>query len=373
MKFTVDRDVLLKPLNLVAGVVERRQTLPILANVMLSVEDGKLSLTGTDLEVELQGAVILDQAHQSGDVTVPGKKLADICKSLPDGAVIDFSFEGDKATIKSGKSRFTLAPLPAVDFPLMETGSSSIHVELNQFDLKKLISRAGFAMAQQDVRYYLNGMLWEIGTEKLRLVATDGHRLALSELAGINSNGEKQVILPRKAVLEVARLMVDADDTVKIELGDTHFKAVTKEFVFSSKLVDGKFPEYTRVIPQHSDKFIVADKGLLKDALSRTAILSNEKFRGVRMRLESGQVLLQANNPEQEEAQESFEVDYGGESLEIGFNVGYLLDVLSALDETDVQLALSDANSSCLIEAIADESEGAVTSTAQYVVMPMRL
>ena len=370
MRFTIDRDVLLTPLNLVAGVVERRQTLPILSNVLLSVEDGQLRLTGTDLEVELHATVALEGDNQAGDITVPGKKLADICKSLPDGSVIDLAFEGDKAVLKSGKSRFSLATLPAVDFPLMETGETSISVQLEQTKLKQLIGAAGFAMANQDVRYYLNGMLWEIAPDKLTLVATDGHRLALSSQTGVEASGEKQIILPRKAVLEVARLMTDGDQYVKIELGDTHFKVTTGGFVFLSKLVDGKFPDYARVIPVNPDKEVLIGKGVFKSALSRTAILSNEKFRGVRLGVQESQMLIQANNPEQEEAQETIDIQYDGPSLEIGFNVSYLLDVMGAVQGETIKMRFVDANSSSLITQ-EDGTEDGMES--KYVVMPMRL
>ena len=371
MKFSIEREALLKPLNLVAGVVERRQTLPILANVLISVADGKLSLTGTDLEVELLGSVSLEGEYVSGEITVPARKLADICKSLPDGSVFDLALDGDKAIVKSGRSRFTLATLPAVDFPLMETGAAAIQVNVNQPSLKKLIDSAGFAMAQQDVRYYLNGMLWEISANALKLVATDGHRLALGELQGVEASGEKQIILPRKAVLEVARLMSDSEQLVTIELGDTHFKATTGDFVFASKLVDGKFPDYDRVIPRNSDKLVIAQREDLRSALARTAILSNEKFRGVRLTLASGELTIQANNPEQEEAVETLAVDYQGDTLEVGFNVSYLLDVLQTVSTELVQLSLADANSSALLEAgVGDEAQ---SLTAMYVVMPMRL
>lgn len=370
MRFTIDRDKLLTPLNLVAGVVERRQTLPILANVLLSVDEGVLRLVGTDLEVELHGAVALEGDFQIGDITVPGKKLADICKSLPEGSQIDVSFEGDKAVLKSGKSRFTLATLPAADFPLMETGEIAINVSLSQEQLKQQIAATGFAMANQDVRYYLNGMLWEISPTELVLVATDGHRLAMATQHGVEANGEKQIILPRKAVLEVARLMVGGEATVAIELGDSHFKATSGDFVFLSKLVDGKFPDYSRVIPANADKEILIDRHVFKSALSRTAILSNEKFRGVRLGLQDGQMLIQANNPEQEEAQEFVDIEYAGNELEIGFNVSYLLDVMSVIESETISLRLSDANSSSLLSA-AGSDEDSVQS--RYVVMPMRL
>jgi DNA polymerase-3 subunit beta len=254
MKFTVTRDALLKPLNLVAGVVERRQTLPILANVLISVEGNQLSLTGTDLEVELLGKVNLDGATVDGDITVPARKLLDIVKSLPDDSVISVEVEEQRAIIKSGRSRFTLSTLPASEFPNVEQGSASLEFDVLQGNLKTLIDKTAFAMAQQDVRYYLNGMLWEIKDGIFRVVATDGHRLALSTQSGITASEEKQVILPRKGVLELSRLLIDEDKSIHLAFGDSHLRATTQAFTFTSKLVDGKFPDYDRVLPKGSNK-----------------------------------------------------------------------------------------------------------------------
>ena len=367
MHFTIQREALLKPLQLVAGVVERRQTLPVLSNVLLVVEGQQLSLTGTDLEVELVGRVTLEDSAEPGEITVPARKLMDICKSLPSDALIDIRVDEQKLVVKAGRSRFTLSTLPANDFPTVEEGPGSLTFNLVQSKLRRLIDRTSFAMAQQDVRSYLNGMLIEVQTGVLRAVATDGHRLAMCAMqAGIENTEKHQVIVPRKGILELARLLTEQDGEVAVVLGSNHIRATTGEFTFTSKLVDGKFPDYERVLPRGGDKLVVGDRQALREAFSRTAILSNEKYRGIRLQLESGLLKIQANNPEQEEAEEEVVVDYNGGSLEIGFNVSYLLDVLSVMTTEQVRLILSDSNSSALVqEADNDDSS--------YVVMPMRL
>nr|WP_288465587.1 DNA polymerase III subunit beta [uncultured Pseudomonas sp.] len=367
MHFTIQREALLKPLQLVAGVVERRQTLPVLSNVLLVVEGQQLSLTGTDLEVELVGRVALEDAAEPGEITVPARKLMDICKSLPADALIDIRVDEQKLLVKAGRSRFTLSTLPANDFPTVEEGPGSLTFNLVQSKLRRLIERTSFAMAQQDVRYYLNGMLIEVQTGILRAVATDGHRLAMCSMeASIQQDGKHQVIVPRKGILELARLLTEQDGEVSIVLGQHHIRATTGEFTFTSKLVDGKFPDYERVLPRGGDKLVVADRQGLREAFSRTAILSNEKYRGIRLQLAAGLLKIQANNPEQEEAEEEIAVDYNGSSLEIGFNVSYLLDVLGVMTTEQVRLILSDSNSSALVQE-ADNDDSA------YVVMPMRL
>ena len=367
MHFTIQREALLKPLQLVAGVVERRQTLPVLSNVLLVVQGQQLSLTGTDLEVELVGRVTLDDAAEPGEITVPARKLMDICKSLPSDALIDIRLDEHKVLIKPGRSRFTLSTLPANDFPTVEEGPGSLGFSVEQGKLRRLIERSSFAMAQQDVRYYLNGMLLEVSNGMLRTVATDGHRLAMCSMqAGIEQADRHQVIVPRKGILELARLLTEQDAEVNIMLGQHHVRATTGEFTFTSKLVDGKFPDYERVLPRGGDKLVIGDRQQLREAFSRTAILSNEKYRGIRLQLESGLLKIQANNPEQEEAEEEVAVDYSGGSLEIGFNVSYLLDVLGVMTTERIRLILSDANSSALLQEFDNDDSA-------YVVMPMRL
>ena len=367
MHFTIQREALLKPLQLVAGVVERRQTLPVLSNVLLVVQGQQLSLTGTDLEVELVGRVQLEEPAEPGEITVPARKLMDICKSLPSDVLIDIKLDEQKLLVKAGRSRFTLSTLPANDFPNVEDGPGSLTCNLEQSKLRRLIERTSFAMAQQDVRYYLNGMLLEVSTDTLRAVATDGHRLALCAMqAAIGQAERHQVIVPRKGILELARLLTDPEGMVSIVLGQHHIRATTGEFTFTSKLVDGKFPDYERVLPKGGDKLVIGDRQALREAFSRTAILSNEKYRGIRLQLASGQLKIQANNPEQEEAEEEISVDYSGASLEIGFNVSYLLDVLGVMTTEQVRLILSDSNSSALLQEAGNDD-------SSYVVMPMRL
>lgn len=365
MKFIISRDALLKPLNLVAGVVERRQTLPVLSNVLLTLEGNQLALTGTDLEVELIGRVEVSSSIAEGEITVPARKLVDICKSLPDGVDIEFSVEAGKATVKAGRSRFTLVTLPASEFPSVEEGAGELALELPQPVLKRLIERTGFAMAQQDVRYYLNGMLLELKNGRLRMVATDGHRLALCTAPETVSAADASVIIPRKGVLELVRLL-EGDESLRLVIGSNHVRAANKQFTFTSKLVDGKFPEYERVLPKSPDKSVVGERLVLKQAFARTAILSNEKYRGVRLRLSNDTLEMTANNPEQEQAEEVVSVEYQGDDLEVGFNVSYLLDVLSVLNGNKVRISLADSASSALIE----EAEA---GDSLYVVMPMRL
>lgn len=368
MKFTVKREDILKPLQLVGGVVEKRHTLPVLANILVVLEGDQLSLTGTDLEVEIIARIQLEAAQGQGEITVPAKKFVDICRALPDGSVIDFQLDDQKVIIKSGKSRFTLSTLAASEFPAVEEGTEEHRFSCPQSVLKQLIDKTAFAMAQQDVRYYLNGMLWELQNSTLRVVATDGHRLALAdkEVDGLGVPETVQSILPRKGVIELSRLVGDGDEVVEITLGKNHVRASTPFFTFTSKLVEGKFPNYMQVIPRGGDKIVIGERAELKSAFGRTAILSNEKYRGVRLLVESGQLTLVANNPEQEEAEDHVSVEYEGDSLEVGFNISYLQDVVNVLNSEKVKITLSDANSSALLQDSEDDS-------ASYVVMPMRL
>jgi DNA polymerase-3 subunit beta len=365
MKFSATREALLKPLQAVIGVVERRQTMPILANLLLVVKDGQLSITATDLEVELVANVVVD-ADGDGEITVPGRKLLDICRALPDAAEIAIALTGDRLAVRSGRSKFSLTTLPATEFPTVEDISSSEAVEVPQATLVKLFEKTHFSMAQQDVRYYLNGLLIETGKSVLRAVATDGHRLALCEVALENEAApEQQVIVPRKGVLELQRLL-SGEGSVELELGSNHIRAQLDGIRFTSKLIDGRFPEYERVIPAEADNELVADREAFRGALQRTAILSNEKYRGIRLIIRDNGVVLQAHNPEQEEAEEELEVKYKGEDIEIGFNVNYLLDALGAIESDEVTLSIVDGNSSCLLREPGKND-------CKYVVMPMRL
>ncbi len=367
MHFEISREALIKPLQLVTGVVERRQTLPVLSNVLLVLEKGQLSLTGTDLEVELVGRVNVGAGARDGEVTVPARKLMDICKALPDDATLKVDVDEGKAVIRHGRSRFSLSTLPASDFPSVEEAAGTLEFSISQSALKAMLDSTSFAMAQQDVRYYLNGLLVEVSADYLRVVATDGHRLAMhTERMKIAGATKTQVIVPRKGILELSRLLSDGDEGVSLVIGSNHIRARTRDFTFTSKLVDGKFPDYDRVLPKGGDKVLTAVRGDLRQALNRTAILSNEKFRGIRLMLANDELKIVANNPEQEEAEEIISVEYKGPNLEIGFNVSYLVDVLGVLSTDSVQMILADSNSSVLIQATEN-------SPSLYVVMPMRL
>jgi DNA polymerase-3 subunit beta len=365
MKLTASREDILTPLQSVIGVVERRQTMPVLANVLLSARDDRLSITGTDLEVELVATSAVS-VQMAGDITVPGRKLLDIFKALPEKTSVTLTTEGDRVSLKGGRSRFTLSSLPAAEFPVVDEINAQQTLTVSQGEFRRLIDKTHFSMAQQDVRYYLNGMLLETEGKSLRAVATDGHRLALCE-SELESRAKtaQQVIVPRKGVLELQRIL-GSEGNLELAVGTNHVRAQVGAIRFTSKLIDGRFPEYGRVIPANPTKLIEADKDVLRAALQRTAILSNEKYRGIRLMLKGGLLTLQAHNPEQEEAEDQIEVAYEGDEIEVGFNVNYLLDALAAIDTEKVEIGLTDANSSCLIRAPG-------TTAARYVVMPMRL
>ncbi len=366
MRFLVQRETLLKPMQMVSGVVERRQTLPILSNVLLEVSARGVALTATDLEVELVAHTPLD-GTEGGKATLPARKFMDICRALPENAMIELKIEGDRAVLKSGRSRFVLATLPASEFPNVEEIRTTLSFSVAQNCLKQLIEQTQFAMAQQDVRYYLNGLLLELAPNELRAVATDGHRLAYAQLeAAIDVEENQQIIVPRKGVGELARLLDDVETPVKVQVGTNHIRVITENVVFTSKLIDGRFPDYHRVIPQAADKVVTSDRETIRQALVRTSILTNEKYRSIRLQLEPNTLRVLAHNPEQEEAEEEMAVEYDGTSLEIGFNATYILDALSAVTGENIELRLSDANSCCLIQAQGNPD-------CKYVVMPMRL
>ena len=364
MKFTAEREHILAALQAAIGVVERRQTMPILANVLLSAKDNRLAVTATDLEVELVAGADI-KSGSDGAITVPGRKLLDICRSLPEGAKITVAQEGERVQLRAGKSRFTLSSLPAAEFPVIDEMNVQQTLDIPQADLKRLLDKTHFSMAQQDVRYYLNGMLLETDGKMLRSVATDGHRLALCEMALASKGKGQQIIVPRKGVLELQRLL-GQEGSVALTIGSNHIRAQIGDIRFTSKLIDGRFPEYSRVIPANPPRLVQADRDVIRSALQRTAILSNEKYRGIRLALQGNSMTLQAHNPEQEEAEEEIEVQYDGDDIEVGFNVNYLLDAIAAIEGSEVEIGLTDANSSCLIRAPDN-------SSSRYVVMPMRL
>lgn len=367
MQFVINRDALLKPLQMVSGAIERRHNLPILSNVLLDVSEQTLSLTGTDLEVELVATTAQLAIHTPGRITVPAKKLLDICRSLPENSDIAVQLQGESCVLSCGKTKFTLSTLNAAEYPNLESWQGEVELTLSRQQLRKLLDDTAFSMANQDVRYYLNGLLFEVDNGTLTAVATDGHRLAMSTLPLPAVAGQqKQIIIPRKGVLEIMRLLANDEQLVTLSLGQNHIRLNDNSFSFSSKLIDGRFPDYRRVLPRNSTKLVTAHRSVLKDACTRASILSNEKYRGVRFTLSSAELQIVANNPEHEQAEEIIEVEYQGDNLEIGFNVGYLLDVLNTLNTDLVLLHLNDSNSSALLEGVGNQG-------AAYVVMPMRL
>lgn len=365
MKVSATREHLLEALQSVIGVVERRQTMPILSNVLVTARENRLRITATDLEVELVAAAEVS-VQQAGDITLPGRKLFEIVRALPDKTSITLAREGDKMVLRAGRSRFTLSSLPASEFPLIEDIHAQHSLRLPARDCRRLIDKTHFAMAQQDVRYYLNGTLLETDGKALRAVATDGHRLAWCELPLSGQGGElQQIIVPRKGVLELQRLL-DGEGEITLALGVNHIRAEIGEVRLTSKLIDGKFPEYNRVFPTQSPRIASGPRDALRAALQRTAILSNEKYRGVRLIFAPGLLTLQAHNPEHEEAEDQLEINFGGETLEMGFNVSYLLDALAAIETETVEICLTGPDSSCLIRPPGD-------AALKCVVMPMRL
>ncbi|OGO94057.1 MAG: DNA polymerase III subunit beta [Coxiella sp. RIFCSPHIGHO2_12_FULL_44_14] len=367
MKINLQRETLLKPLQMVIGVVERKQSMPILANVLLSIKENKLSITGTDTEVELIGYTdFISEVNPPLDFTLPGRKLMDICRALPENAPIELYQDKAKIVLRSGRSRFTLSTLPVEEFPNGESQTGYLAFTIPQFQLKQLLQRTYFAMAQQDVRYYLNGLLFEILQNQLRTIATDGHRLAFNACnITVDASQKIQVIIPRKAILELLRLLEDIEQEVGVTLSNGHIHIASEHFMFTSKLVEGRFPDYERVIPRNGNKTIFIEREPLKQSLSRSAILCNEKYKGIRFEIANHLLKITTNNPEQESAEEEIMVDYLKEPLDIGFNVSYLLDVLNTIKSDTVKFTFSDSNKSTLIE------ETGQYISSLFVIMPM--
>jgi DNA polymerase-3 subunit beta len=366
MKFTIPREVLLQPLSQVVGVVERRQTLPVLANFLLSAREGRLTVTGTDMEVELISSVTAE-VSQDGEITVPARKMLDIVKALPDGSKITFSVSDEKATLSTGRSRFTLSTLPASEFPATDQVETLENISVAEATLKKMMEKTSFAMANQDVRYYLNGLLFDFSGSQLRAIATDGHRLAICDLeSSIDIAGDRQMIVPRKGVMELSRMLSGDADEVTLAIGRNHIRLVKGNTTFTSKLIDGRFPDYKAVVPVGADKQMLVDKATFIQALQRAAILSNEKYKGVRLEAAGSTIKIVAHNPQHEEAIEEIEAEFNFDRLAVGFNVTYLLDALMAIDTETVSLELKDANSSCLVSAPDSDVN-------RHVVMPLKL
>lgn len=366
MNIQINRDALLKPLTSVASIVEKRHTLPILSNLLLEAKKNKIHLTATDLEMQI--SLSIDSAA-SGEfsTTIAAKKLLDICRSLPDNSEINMATNESRITLKAGKSRFNLQTLPAADYPVMtKTQGLSTLVTIGQRQLKELLKQVEFAMGQQDIRYYLNGLLFEVFANRLNIVGTDGHRLSFTSTELKQNYDKQEIILPRKTVIELIKLLDDSDEDVQIEISSNQVNFSFANIKLISKVIDGKFPDYNRVIPNgHKNTFTTERVGVLL-AMQRASILSNEKYRGIRMVLSDNNLKLISTNSDQEEAEEELEINYRGDKLDIGFNVTYLIDVLNNTSSEQVTFSFADANSSCLVT---------VPNNAhyKYVVMPMRI
>ncbi len=365
MKFSIPREALLAPIAQVVNVVERRQTLPVLANFLIEAVEEGLRITGTDMEVELVARARAEVA-QTGSITVPARKLVDICKALPEGVQINVQLNDDKLAVHAGRSRFTLATLPADEFPSSDQEESLQSYSINQGRLRWLLEKTSFAMAHQDVRHYLNGLLVEFRDGAVRSVATDGHRLALAEFDAEISGEMRSLIVPRKGVQEISRMLEDVDEPLSVVVGQGFLRVDRDRIVMTTKLIDGRFPDYEAVIPAATDQALVVDRKEFTHALQRAAILSNEKYRGVRLDLSDKSVKVVAHNPQQEEAVEELEAEHEFDGLKVGFNVNYLLDALGSINAEKVRIALKDANSSCLVTDIDSDA-------VRQVVMPLKL
>ncbi|MBK6632247.1 MAG: DNA polymerase III subunit beta [Betaproteobacteria bacterium] len=361
------RDNILTPLQSVCGIVEKRHTLPILSNVLIEKSGDQLTMLATDIEIQIRTQTGEKEGTEKTAVTVGARKLQDILRSLPESAEVSLELMDKRMQVRAGKSRFNLQTLPCEDYPRMaQIDGEQARLQLTQKQFKRLIGLVQYAMAQQDIRYYLNGLLLVVVGNEIRVVATDGHRLAYASEKLQDSHPRTEVILPRKAIQELSRLLSDNDDVLNISLSTNQalFRFGAIELV--SKLIDGKFPDYERVIPQSHGKVITISRTTFLQSLHRAAILTNEKFRGVRIVLASGSLKIISNNADQEEAQEELEITYEAEALDIGFNVTYLLDVLNNVSNEEVEIRLADANSSALITLPGNDS-------FKYVVMPMRI
>jgi DNA polymerase-3 subunit beta len=368
MKFSIERDQLLRPLQLINGVVERRQTLPILGNILFTIVDDKLQLTGTDLEVELSGMATLKTLSIPGSVTVPARKLLDICRLLPEESILEFTHDAHRLTLAVGKSRYSLATLPATEFPKVSDSTDGVRLSVDAAQLKQIIERTQFAMAQQDVRPYLNGTFWHLEANTMTTVATDGHRLALCKTTLAKAQEVvTKIIVPRKAIIELSRILASADVSTHIVVSTNHIRFTCADIVLVSKLIESRFPDYQAIIPKNCHQHLRIDRDLLKTILTRVSILSNEKYRGVRLAMHPEHLRISASNPEHEEATEEVTVDFKGEQIEIGLNVTYLLDVLNTLPKGTITLSFLSADKSVLIEHEADTLE------ALNIIMPMRL
>ena len=369
MKFITEKNEIVDSLQMGASIAERRQTIPILANLKIVAMDGKLEITATDLEIQLKTVSEVKEVIEGGETTVSARKMSELCRSLPDKEALEFNLNNGKLTVSSKNFHADFATISALDFPELDTKEETDSLSLESKTLKRLLNKTAFCMASQDVRYYLNGLLVEYKDGNINAVATDGHRLALatSQLKEIIKEAEgKRQIIPRKAVLELAKILREDNSNINLSFGNSSLRIKDINLDFSTKLIDGKFPDYEKVLPAGEPDALEVSKESLQAALTRASVLSNEKYRGVRFELSNNKLKLTANNPEKELAEELLEVNYGGSTMEIGFNIGYLLDVLATIETETVELNFYGEESSCLIREPGNKLEA-------YVIMPMRL
>ena len=369
MKFITEKNEIVDSLQMGASIAERRQTIPILANLKIVAMDGKIEITATDLEIQLKTVTVVKEVIEEGETTVSARKMSELCRSLPDKESLEFNLNNGKLTVSSKNFHADFATLSALDFPEIESKEETDSLSIESKTLKRLLNKTAFCMASQDVRYYLNGLLVEYKEGNINAVATDGHRLALatSQLKETIKEAEgKRQIIPRKAVLELAKILREDNSNIKLSFGNSSLRIKDINLDFSTKLIDGKFPDYEKVLPAGEPDALEVSKESLQAALTRASVLSNEKYRGVRFELSNNNLKLTANNPEKELAEELLEVNYAGSPMEIGFNIGYLLDVLATIESETVELNFYGEESSCLIREPGNKLEA-------YVIMPMRL
>ena len=368
MKFTTEKNEIVDALQMGASIAERRQTIPILANLRIVAKEGKIEITATDLEIQIKTLTEVKKVVEEGEITVSARKMSELCRSLPDKEALEFDLNNGKLTVSSKNFHAEFATISALDFPELEIKEETNSLSISSSALQRLLNKTAFCMASQDVRYYLNGLLVEYKGGEVNAVATDGHRLALATSPldkTITIDGERQ-ILPRKAVLELSKILRQENEDIKITFGNSSLSIQDKNLDFSTKLIDGKFPDYEKVLPSGDPNSLEVSKESLQSALSRASVLSNEKYRGVRFALDKNTLKLTANNPEKESAEELLDVNYNGNPMEIGFNIGYLLDVLGTIETDNVELNFYGEESSCLIREPGNQAE-------VYVIMPMRL
>ena len=368
MKFTTEKNEIVDALQMGASIAERRQTIPILANLRIVARDGKVEITATDLEIQIKTLTEVKKVVEEGEITVSARKMSELCRSLPDNEALEFDLNNGKLTVSSKNFHADFATISALDFPELESKEETNSLSISSSALQRLLNKTAFCMASQDVRYYLNGLLVEYKGGEVNAVATDGHRLGLATSPldkTITIDGERQ-ILPRKAVLELSKILRQENEDIKITFGNSSLSIQDENLDFSTKLIDGKFPDYEKVLPSGEPNALEVSKESLQSALSRASVLSNEKYRGVRFALDKNTLKLTANNPEKESAEELLDVNYNGNPMEIGFNIGYLLDVLGTIETDNVELNFYGEESSCLIREPGNQAE-------VYVIMPMRL